>query len=166
MGSRLSAQVVIDKGRLYDQNHKSYSPQIFETVCVASQKACDYCKISKKYKKYDMHDRQNQDDNFLSTAIETAEHIHNRLKKGKNVLVHCHSGRNRSALSILVYCAMYTDKTFDKALQEIRKQNSSRFDPHKTLQNTQFTSKVREKWDELKLKSEKSELRRLKTLSL
>lgn len=150
MGSRLSAQSVIDKGKLVDQDKKRYDAKHFHLVCVASDSTCQYCEISNKYKNYDMKDKHHENDLFLETAIKTADHIHNQLKWGRKVMVHCHSGRNRAALAVIVYCARYTDYTYNDALYQIRLLNSSRFPMQSTLQNNSFTSTVREKWDTIK----------------
>ncbi len=155
MGSRLSAQEVIDKGNLYDQLKNKYKGSQFNLVCVASESTCSYCEISTKFSKYDIKDQNHEDDAFLKTAIKTADHINNMLRRGRKVLVHCHSGRNRSALAVLVYCGKYTNLTYENALFEVRKLNSSRFPMQSTLQNTTFTSTVRKNWDDLK-KSKKS----------
>jgi protein-tyrosine phosphatase len=155
MGSRLSAQEVIDKGKLMDQNGKYYNANKFYCVCVASPATCEYCKISAKYSTYDVQDINHEDDDFLNTVIKTAHCIRTSLAKGRYVLVHCHTGRNRSALAILVYCAMYTDKTYENSLHEIRQSNSSRFSTQKTLQNSTFTSYVRKNWEDLRSKKEK-----------
>lgn len=152
MGSRLSAQQVIDKGHLVDQNRKRYDAAKFHLVCVASDSTCKYCEISNKYKKYDMKDKNHEDDEFLDTAIRTADHIHSQLRWGRKVMVHCHSGRNRSALAVLVYCARYTNYTYANALYQIRLLNQSRFPMQSTLQNNSFTSAVRRNWDDIKTK--------------
>lgn len=152
MGSRLSAQEVIDKGNLIDQNGTNYKASKFFVVCVASDRTCQYCEISSNFKGYDIHDRKNQQDDFLNTGIQTAKHIHRMLKKGNYVLVHCHSGRNRSALAILIYAAIYTNMSYENALHVIKKQNISRFPMQSTLQNTQFTQSVKQNWDKLKSK--------------
>ena len=149
MGSRLSAQQVIDKGKLSDQDGNMYDARKFRLVCIASESTCRYCTSSSKYTSYNMQDRQFTNDEFLKTAIRTAKHIHRHLKWGRYVIVHCHSGRNRSALAILVYCALYTDKTYEVALNEIRVANSSRFQQQSTLQNSKFTSVVSKNWTEL-----------------
>lgn len=153
MGSRLSAQVIIDKKNLMDPTGNIYKADRFCVVCVASEKTCQYCEMSKKFKRYDIQDRHNQSDNFLEIAIQTAHHIRNKLRAGKHVLVHCHSGRNRSALAILVYAGMYTNMTYENALHSIKLNNSSRFPIQSTLQNNQFTSVISSKWNELKSKS-------------
>ena len=150
MGSRLSAQEVIDKGRLKDQNENIYDAKQFHLVCVASESTCEYCSISDRYKNYEMQDREFQDDGFLETAVKTADHIHKKLSKGKHVIVHCHAGRNRSALAVLVYCARHTNMSYEEALHQIRLLNSSRFPMQSTLQNNQFTSSVRNNWDKIR----------------
>jgi hypothetical protein len=150
MGSRLSAQKVIDKQTLIDQHRNRIKGSRFNLVCVASQNTCAYCELSRHYKSYDIQDRSNQNDNFLHVAKKTARHIHGKLKYGSMVLVHCHSGRNRSALAILVYCGMYTNMSYEDALHKIRHDNISRFSTQSTLQNDQFTSTVRNNWQNLK----------------
>ena len=150
MGSRLSAQEVIDKGRLKDQHQNIYDAKQFHVVCVASENTCAYCTISDKYKNYEMQDRQNQTEDFLQTAIKTADHIHKKLKAGKHVIVHCHAGRNRSALSVLIYCARHTNMTYEESLYQIRLLNISRFPMQSTLQNNQFTTSVRINWDKIR----------------
>lgn len=156
MGSRLSAQVVIDKGHLKDLDGKIYLSHNFHTICVASEKTCEYCEMSKKFHGYDIQDRMNQKDDFLGTAIRTANQIHKLLKNGKLVLVHCHSGRNRSALAILVYAGIYTDMPYANALYNIRACNSKRFSMQSTLQNTQFTSTISLNWDNLRMLNQRS----------
>ena len=153
MGSRLSAQEVIDKGKLTDQDGKIYTASKFHVVCVASEKTCQYCEISDKFKGYDIQDRNQQSDDFLNTGIKTAKHIHKKLRHGNYVLVHCHSGRNRSALAILLYAGMYTNLTYEDALHKIKLHNSSRFSMQSTLQNNQFTQSVKQNWSNLKGKS-------------
>lgn len=149
MGSRLSAQEVIDKGSFVDQNKKIYKAGKFYCICVASDYTCEYCEMSKSYKSFDMNDRHDMEENWLDVAKKTAKKINSLLLSGKYVLVHCHSGRNRSALAILVYCAMYTNLSYSDAIHEIKSQNSHRFAVQSTLQNTTFTTKVREEWDNL-----------------
>ena len=151
MGSRLSAQQVIDNAKLLDTNGIQHDTKNFFLVCVASGRTCEYCVMSNKYKAYDMQDRNKQSDDFLDTAVKTAKHIHSKLIQGKSVLVHCHSGRNRSALVMLVYAAMYTDLPYEKALYQIKKHNSKRFDMQSTLQNNQFTYTVSNNWNTLNL---------------
>jgi predicted protein tyrosine phosphatase len=150
MGSRLSAQAVIDKRHLKDMKGQLYPSHKFNIICVASEKTCMYCEMSSKFHGYDIQDRMNQQDDFLGTAIKTAKHIHNMLTAGKLVLVHCHMGRNRSALAVLVYAGLYTDMTYENALYRIRLCNSSRFSMQSTLQNTQFTSTIRTNWKQLR----------------
>lgn len=150
MGSRLSAQEVIDHGKLYDQYDNMYNARKFALVCIASKSTCEYCELSSKYSKFDVQDKDYEDDHFLKTVVKTADHIHKKLKWKKSVLVHCHTGRNRSALAILVYCAKYTEMTFEDALYQIRRLNSKRFPMQSTLQNTTFTTFVRNKWNDLK----------------
>lgn len=151
MGSRLSAQEVIDGKKLTDQNGKIYIASKFHVVCVASKKTCQYCELSNKYKGYDIQDRHEQSDEFLKTGIQTAKFIHKNLGAGKYVMVHCHSGRNRSALALLLYAALYTDMSYEVALHKIRMHNSSRFSMQKTLQNNQFTQTVKENWENLRI---------------
>ena len=155
MGSRLSAQSVIDKKDLIDQNNHRYKGNKFNLVCVASESTCKYCEISDKFQNYDIRDTNHEDDLFIDTAIKTADYIRKCLKRGKLTLVHCHSGRNRSALAVLVYCAKYTDLNYENSLYQIRLLNSSRFSMQSTLQNTTFTSAVRRNWDKIK-KSKKT----------
>lgn len=150
MGSRLSAQEVIDKGKLIDQNMHTYNARNFHLVCVASASTCEYCVLSDKYQNYDIRDINHEDDLFLKTASKTADCIRRKLRWGKKVLVHCHSGRNRSALAVLVYCAKYTNKTYEDSLYQIRLMNVSRFPMQSTLQNSSFTSAVRRNWDDLR----------------
>lgn len=150
MGSRLSAQEVIDKGILRDQHNRFYTAKHFHCICVASENTCAYCSISPNHSSFDIKDRAHEDDAFLQKAVECAKKIRKKLKWGKYTLVHCHSGRNRSALVILIYCAMYTTLTYEEALYTIRKINSFRFSMQSTLQNTSFTSHVRLQWDNLK----------------
>ena len=150
MGSRLSAQEVIDKGNLFDQNKYTYKGSKFHVICVASDSTCQYCESSNRFQQYDIRDVDHEDELFLQTAIKTADTIHSKLSAGKYVLVHCHSGRNRSALAILVYCARYTDLSYEDALYQIRLLNSSRFSMQQTLQNNSFTSAVRRNWAEIK----------------
>lgn len=153
LGSRLSAQAIIDNGQLYDQNKKYYKANAFYSVCVAAGSTCNYCEISSKYKRYDITDSNHEDDAFLETVMMTADHIHSKLRRGKKVIVHCHSGRNRAALAVLVYCARHKDPkvwTYEKSLYEIRLLNSSRFSMQSTLQNNSFTSAVRRNWDTLR----------------
>ena len=97
-----------------------------------------------------MQDKDHKNDHFLKEAVKTADHIHRKLRWKKNVLVHCHDGRNRSALAILVYCARHTDMTYETALHQIKLLNSHRFPMQSTLQNNALTSFVRLKWKELK----------------
>jgi len=156
MGSRLSAQSVIDKKDLVDQDKLIYKGRNFHLVCVASESTCKYCEISDKYKKYDIRDTNHEDDLFIKTAVKTADYIKRCLSRGRLTLVHCHSGRNRSALAILVYCAKYTDLTYENALHQIRLMNSSRFPMQSTLQNTTFTTAVRRNWDTIRSSKKKS----------
>lgn len=153
MGSRLSAQVVIDKGKLHDQDGNIYPTRGFHVVCVASAKTCEYCELSTNFKKYDIQDRNNQSDDFVEIAMETARHMHKKLKKHNHVLVHCHSGRNRSALAVLVYAAMYTQLSYEDALYKIRRDNSSRFSMQSTLQNNAFTAAINTQWLDLRKKA-------------
>ena len=149
MGSRFSAQQVIDNRTLTDQYGNIYSTKKFYTVCVASERTCEYCVMSSRFSRYNIHDRANQTDDFIAIAKQTAKQIRKKLRAGHHVLVHCHSGRNRSALAILVYCASYTYMTYENALLQIRRHNSSRFSSQSTLQNGQFTTSVREQWNQL-----------------
>lgn len=150
MGSRLSAQQVIDKGNFSDQYGNIYDAKQFHTICVASGDTCDYCQTSSKYNNYHIYDRHNQSDDFLGTALVCARKMHKYLRRKKNVLVHCHSGRNRSALVILVYAALYTDLTFEESICKIRQCNSHRFEKSATLQNNQFTQLIKERWHTLR----------------
>tara|TARA_B110000008_G_scaffold87904_1_gene89940 strand:- start:4941 stop:5540 length:600 start_codon:yes stop_codon:yes gene_type:complete len=150
MGSRLSAQAILDKNKLSDQYKYSYKGSCFHTLCIASDSTCKYCEVSSKFKKYDLQDVDHQDEVFLSTAINTAKKVRKLLRRGRKVLVHCHTGRNRSALVILVYCARYTNMTYEQSLHEIRRLNSSRFPMQSTLQNGSFTSAVRRNWEKLR----------------
>ena len=150
MGSRLSAQEVIDGGNLHDQHDAVHKAKKFALVCIASNSTCQYCEISSEYARFDMQDKDHKNDHFLKEAVKTADHIHRKLRWKKNVLVHCHAGRNRSALAILVYCARHTDMTYETALHQIKLLNSHRFPMQSTLQNNAFTSFVRLKWKELK----------------
>lgn len=150
MGSRLSAQVVIDKGKLYDQFQRIYPARKFHVVCIASENTCQYCEMSSNFKGYDMQDRHYETDVFIMTALKTADHIHKKLRRGKYVLVHCHSGRNRSALAVLVYALKYTNLTYEEAVHEIKQINSFRFPTQKTLQNDKFLSAVHMYCSEIK----------------
>lgn len=149
MGSRLSAQAVIDRGKLIDQHDKKYDAGKFNVICVASDEVCAYCNTSSKYSSFEIHDRD-AETNFLAAAIAAADIIHKHTKQKKHVLVHCHAGRNRAALAILVYCAKYTMLSYTDALFHIRKSNSSRFPMQQTLQNNSFTSTVRMEWDNIR----------------
>ena len=99
---------------------------------------------------YCVRDIEQDDDAYLGVVETAAREVYAMLKKGKIVLVHCHSGRNRSALVILVFCAFYTNLTFEDAVYRIRKYNSSRFSMQSTLKNTSFIAHVRAKWAELR----------------
>lgn len=150
MGSRLSAQEIIDKGDLYDQNKQKYSGKEFHVICVASPETCEYCLMSNKFNSYKIHDQVDVVADDIKDMIQNVvSKMHNKLKKYK-VLVHCHSGRNRSALAILAYCAKYTNYTYGEALFIIRNLNSHRFPMHKTLQNSEFTTFMRTHWDEFR----------------
>lgn len=150
MGSRLSAQEVIDKGQLKDQDNNFYDAKRFHTLCVASNSTCEYCVVSSQYQGFDMYDRANQDTSFLSTALESAKHLKKKLDRGKNVIVHCHSGRNRSALVVMVFTAQNTSLSYEEALYQVRYLNSHRFPMQSTLQNNQFTSHLRENWTKIR----------------
>jgi protein-tyrosine phosphatase len=150
MGSRLSAQEVIDKGNLYDQNKQQYSGKDFHIICVASPETCEYCSMSDKFNSYRIHDKADVVADDIKDMIERVVcKMHKKLKKNK-VMVHCHSGRNRSALAILAYCAKYTNYTYGEALFQIRSLNSHRFPMQSTLQNNEFTSFMRRHWDEFR----------------
>jgi len=149
MGSRLSAQTIIDKGVFKDQDGVAHEAKAFRSVCVASERTCAYCESSSKYQHFEVHDRQHTDEDFLETVITCCKKMHKMLRRGNLVLVHCHSGRNRSALAVLVYCAMYTDMSYEDALFQVRKLNSTRFSMQSTLQNSSFTSFVRANWQQL-----------------
>ena len=152
MGSRLSAQEIIDKGNLYDQNKQQYSGKDFHIICVASPETCEYCTMSDKFNSYRIHDRADVVADDIKDMIERIVcKMHKKLKKNK-VMVHCHSGRNRSALAILAYCAKYTKYTYGDALFQIRSLNSHRFPMQSTLQNNEFTSFMRTHWDEFREK--------------
>ena len=150
MGSRLSAQEVIDKGNLIDQNKVIYDAKTFYLMCIASKKTCEYCEISSKYTSYNIKDDGTMDDESKKIIEKVADSIHKKLRRSK-LLVHCHSGRNRSALAILAYCARYTDYTYENALYQIRYLNSHRFPMQSTLQNSSFTSFMRSNWDSFKI---------------
>jgi protein-tyrosine phosphatase len=81
---------------------------------------------------------------------KVATEIHKKLKQKKNVIIHCHSGRNRSALAIMAYCAKYTSLCYGEALFQVRKLNSHRFPMQSTLQNNQFTSFLRKNWEDFR----------------
>lgn len=151
MGSRLSAQQVIDGAHFKDQFGVTYEAKMFDIVCVASGRTCDFCEISEQYKQFHMFDRHGaSSEDFINTSIQSARYIQTRLAKGRHVLVHCHSGRNRSALSILVYAAIYTTLSFEESVNLIRASNASRFPHRSTLQNRQFLIAVKENWEWLR----------------
>ena len=151
MGSRLSVQKLIDGATLCDQYGQVYADsKRLHMLCVASSKTCQYCIASKRFNYFYVQDRDHNDDLFLDTVQKAARLLRKLLLMKRIVLVHCHSGRNRSALLILVYCAMYTDYTYAQALFKIRKYNSSRFRMQSTLSNSSFIASVRQKWDEMR----------------
>ena len=153
MGSRLSAQCIIDGNDLCDQFGRVYTDSSkLRMICVASNDTCAYCGHSKRFSFFCVRDKEHDTSAYLEVVVAAAKLMHKFLSRNKIVLVHCHSGRNRSALVILVYCAMYTNLTYEEALFSIRKHNSSRFETQNTLKNSSFTSHVRMQWNELKKK--------------
>lgn len=153
MGSRLSAQRIIDGQELKDTQGKVYAGQQFDTVCIASDSTCEYCNISERYKRFLLRDQEFRDASFLKHAVAAAAAMHAKLMKGKHILVHCHSGRNRCALAILMYCCKYTNFSYEHALYLIRLQNSKRFSMQSTLQNSSFTRYARLNWDKIRSNS-------------
>ena len=149
MGSRLSVQNLIDGKEVVDQYNKVYNMHNMQFSCVASQKTCHYCDFTSKGTAFNMRDRNEQDSDFLNVAVQAAENLHRALSKG-NVLVHCHSGRNRSALIVLVYAAMYTNFDYNTSLSMIKNYNASRFPRASTLINSSFTRIVEVNWDDIR----------------
>ena len=151
MGSRLSVQRIMDGGTVTDQFAQKYSngPSLV-TLCAASESTCEYCSSSRRFHTFVMHDRSDSDGDFMLVAQQAARAMHGFLQQNKTVLVHCHSGRNRSALVVLVYCAMFTPCNYSNALLRVRTHNSKRFPPQQTLSNVAFRTELQRVWDELK----------------
>ena len=152
MGSRWSAQNVLDGKSVLDQYNTEYrDSKTLKTLCIANKETCAYCTSSKRYAFHFLEDRHfGSDTKYLSHVCQAAKHLHSELLTGNTVLVHCHSGRNRSALVILVYCCMFTNLSYEDALFMIRKYNSRRFSMQSTLKNSSFTSHVRINWNSIR----------------
>lgn len=151
MGSRLSVQNIIDGQGVQDQFGNVFTLQknLF-FLCAASGRTCDYCDATNKGTAFHLRDRDERDSVFLNGAIQAAQHLHAELRKKHYVLVHCHSGRNRSALVILVFCALYTNLSFNEAVRIIKDYNSSRFPRSSTLKNSSFSKIVQVNWDTIR----------------
>lgn len=152
MGSRLSAQSIIDGCAIKDQDETEHRDnKHFHILCVARSKTCSFCDHSSRFHSVVIRDRDiGSNPEMMDNAKVAADLLHTLLSKKKIVLVHCHSGRNRSALVILVYCARYTSLTFDASLFRIKRYNGRRFSEKHTLSNTSFVRCVRRNWDELR----------------
>lgn len=148
MGSRLSAQKIIDGQTVSDQYGNEYkNSKNLRVICVASEKTCEFCNADKRFVTFGIRDKNHESNDFLDEVQKAAEQLNKFLTAGLRVLVHCHSGRNRSALIILIYCAMYTKLSYTESLHKIRVYNKSRFPMQSTLKNSSFTSHVRLNWD-------------------
>ncbi|AYV78176.1 MAG: protein phosphatase Slingshot [Edafosvirus sp.] len=71
-----------------------------------------------KYKKYFWDDREDQQISHL--LVEIVDAIHNLIKEGKNVLVHCYMGRSRSGSVIIAYLMKYHEQILDDAIKFAR----------------------------------------------
>ena len=166
MGSRLSAQSIIDGESLSDQDGTEHRDgKRFHILCVARMQTCGFCQHSNRFHSVIIRDRDASTNiEFLKNAQVAASLLFRLLQGGNTVLVHCHSGRNRSALVILVYCAMYTSLSFDASLYRIKNYNSRRFSRKDTLSNRSFVTKVKENWEDLRNEANSSSSRRRRTL--
>ena len=149
MGSRLSVQNLIDGEEVVDQFKSSYNIHNIQFLCAASEKTCRYCDFTNKGVAFNLRDRDEQDSAFLANGIEAAFQLHRMLARS-HVLVHCHSGRNRSALVILLYAALFTHLEYDEAVSTIKNYNASRFPRESTLKNSSFTRIVKINWKDIR----------------
>lgn len=150
MGSRLSVQELIDGNEVTDQFRTDYRMSDLVFLCAASSKTCEYCEYTDRARAFHLRDRHEHDSAFLELAVRAAQRLRTMLSKRERVLVHCHSGRNRSALVILIYAAMYTDLEYEQAVSYIKDYNASRFPRASTLKNTSFTRMVSANWGSMR----------------
>ena len=150
MGSRLSVQELIDGNTIKDQHGGVYDFRRMHFLCAASARTCEYCSVTSQGTAFHLRDRNENDSKFLHDTIQAARHLRNSIKKKHFVLVHCHSGRNRSALVILVYCAMFTGLSYDDSVRLIKDNNATRFPRSSTLKNSSFTRIVKVNWEDLR----------------
>ena len=85
---------------------------------------------------FPLSDDQSGCDAFLGCADSIADCINSELMKGKNVLVHCRAGKNRSTSAIIAYLIRHKKLS----LAEARKKFSSYFglDWKKQLRSNRF----------------------------
>ena len=83
-------------------------------------------------------DTHTESANLLRIAPQTIEKIHIALKRGENVLVHCHAGMQRSCTIVAMYLMKY--KTIEKkpitpeyAIEYIRSKRPIAFQPEPTF---------------------------------
>lgn len=151
MGSRYSAQKLMDGDVIKDQDGTEYkNSRTMRILCTASKKTCEYCNYGLRYHLFVIRDASHDNNQFLRVAVRAAAMLQKLLSKNNKVLVHCHSGRNRSALVILVYCALYTNWTYAQSLHKVRTYNTSRFSMQNTLANATFTREVRMNWEAIR----------------
>ena len=67
--------------------------------------------------------------NLLKFLPKITGFIHSALKKNKNILVHCHAGKQRSASVVAAYLIRYLDISLEKAILLIRTKRDIIFTP-------------------------------------
>ena len=73
--------------------------------------------------------REEEIDKMYRFLPKVTERIHQQLKSLKNVLVHCHAGKQRSATVVAAYLIKYTGINVDTAINIIRTKRSMAFSP-------------------------------------
>ena len=70
-----------------------------------------------KYVKVGLVDGPGNEQKDFNLAVDILDEL---IKKGNNVLVHCHSGVSRSVSVVTVYLAKESGRSFDEVLLEIQ----------------------------------------------
>jgi len=78
-----------------------------------------------------VHDNLEQSEirNLLKFLPKITSYIHSSLQNNKNILVHCHAGKQRSASVIVAYLMKYLKINLDKAIILVRSKRSIIFTP-------------------------------------
>lgn len=73
--------------------------------------------------------RQHDIDKLYFYFDKTTDFINKNLNRGKNILVHCHAGKQRSANIVLAYLMKYGNMSYKNAKQYLKSKRPICFEP-------------------------------------